>query len=96
MFVSLSCSLIPIIRVLLATIRDKGLCPCPRCLVPESKLDQLGLIADTKGRITKVRKYPADSVREVRKVIYEDGKPIRGAAVQRCLKATSTVPTIVS
>ena len=98
MFVSLSCSLILItgIRVLLATIWDKGLCPCPRCPVPDSKLDQLGLVADAKGRITKVCKYPADSVREAQKVIYKDGKPIRGAAIQQCLKATLTVPTIVS
>lgn len=49
-----------------------------------------------KGRVTKGRKYPVDSVRKAQKVIYEDGKPIKGAAVQRLLKATSMVPTSVS
>jgi hypothetical protein len=49
-----------------------------------------------KGRVTKGHKYPVDSVREAWKVIYKDGKPIRGAAVQRHLKATLTVPTSVS
>src|SRR5487761_1612982 len=37
------------IRVLLATIRDQGLCPCPRCLVPKSRLDQLRRVVDVKN-----------------------------------------------
>ena len=38
----------PFDRALLATIRDKGLCPCPWCLVPKSKLDQTGMKRDSK------------------------------------------------
>jgi Plavaka transposase len=85
-----------IVRVLLATIRDKGLCPCPRCLVTKSKLDRLGLISDTKLRIVKARKYNMGSVKKARKAIYELGKPIGGVHVQGLLKATSAVPTSVS
>jgi hypothetical protein len=84
-----------IVRVLLATIRDQGLCPCPRCLVPKSKLDQVGRITDTKNRINKARIYPADAVNKAWKMIYDQGIPITGAAIQRLLKNTSTVPTLV-
>jgi len=83
------------IRVLLATIRDQGLCPCPHCLVPKSKLDQLGHIINEKNRIVKACKYHADLVNKVWEFIYELGMPIGGVAVQRLLKDTSMVPTLV-
>ena len=40
-------------RILLATIRDKGFCPCPRCLVPKTHLDRLGLKLDIKNWLTQ-------------------------------------------
>jgi hypothetical protein len=83
-------------RTLLATIRDQGICPCPHCLIPKSKLDRLGLISDSKNRIDKARKYDTGGVNKARKAIYELGKPIGGIHVQRLLKATSAVPTPVS
>jgi len=69
-------------RVLLATIQDQGLCPCPRCLVPDTQLDQLGLIADMKNRIKKFRVYQADSVNKARDAIYNFGDPVNGSTVQ--------------
>lgn len=84
------------VRVLLATIRDQGICPCPRCLVPKSKLDRLGLISDNQNRFDKARKYDTDSVNKAREAIYKLGKPIGGVQVQRLLKASSAVPTSVS
>lgn len=83
-------------RVLLATIRDQGLCPCPRCLVPKSKLDRLGFSSDTNLRIDQARKYDMESVNKARKAIYELGKPIGGIDVQGLLKSTSAVPISVS
>jgi hypothetical protein len=83
-----------IVRVLLATIQDQGLCPCPRCLVPKSKLDQVGRITDTKNRINKVRVYPVDAVNKARQIIYDQGIPITGAAVQWLLKDTFNSPDI--
>ena len=83
-------------RVLLATIRDQGSYPCPRCLVPKNKLDQVGLVFDLRSRIDNVRKYLGDLVAEARKAIYKLGIPINGIAVQRLLKDTSSVPTLVS
>ena len=32
--------------VLLATIHDKGLCPCPSCLIPKVKTDLMGQVQD--------------------------------------------------
>lgn len=80
-------------RVLLATIRDKGLCPCPRCFIPKSSLDRLG--ADLRFRISKARYYLVASVRQARKFIYEQGLPIGGKNVQDLLKESSSVPTEV-
>lgn len=83
------------IRVLLATIRDKGLCPCPRCLAPKSKLDQTGTKQDIKFRLKNVRTYLFDYVQVARNAIYKSGAAIAGTVVDRLLKATSSIPTLV-
>lgn len=83
-------------RVLLATIRDQGICPCPRCLVHKTKLDRLGLLSDSKIRTDNARKYDMETVKKAQKAIYTLGVPIGGAHVQQLLKATSAVPTLVS
>ena len=83
-------------RVLLATIRDKGLCPCPRCLVPKSKLDQTGTKHDIKLRLKNICTYLFDNVQIARNAIYISGAAIAGTVVNRLLKATSSVPTLVS
>ena len=85
-----------VFRVLLATIRDQRLCPCPHCLVPNTKLDQLRLIADMKTRIQKYHVYPTDAVKKARDAIYNFVDPVNGTTVQRLLKGTSTVPTSIS
>jgi len=91
-------SLTALFRVLLATIRDKGLCPCPHCLAPKAKLDCVGQISDTKIRTNQAHKYQdiSESVNKARDAIYKQGVPIGGVYVQRLLKPTSTVPTLVS
>lgn len=83
-------------RVLIATIRDKGVCPCPRCFMPKSRFDQLGLKADISARIKSVRLYLRDKVFAAREALYKLGAPIKGAAAERLLKAFSLVPTLVS
>ena len=82
--------------MLLATIRDKGKCPCPRCLVEKSFLDRMGLSQDFKTRLTKSRVFLMDTVRRAQKLIYKLGLPINGAAVDDLLKDTSSIPTVVS
>ncbi|KAJ3786451.1 hypothetical protein GGU10DRAFT_419733 [Lentinula aff. detonsa] len=80
-------------RVLLATIRDLGSCPCPRCLIPKSLLDQMGSKRDMKRR-EKIRIFLVDKVMRARQWIYNEGSKIRGSAVERLLKETSSVPTL--
>jgi hypothetical protein len=88
--------LIFITRVLLATIRDKGICPCPRCLTPKSKMDQTGAKRDSQFREENVRKYLLDYVCAARDAIYKNAFAIGGAIIDRLLKPTSSVPTLVS
>lgn len=83
-------------RILLATIRDKGLCPCPRCLVLKSKLDRLGLCRDMSTRINKFREFMADRVASARRAIYSLAKSIHSTAVENLLKEFSGIPTLVS
>ena len=82
-------------RTLLATIRDKGLCPCPRCLVPKTHLDRLGLKLDIKNRLTQFRQYMANKVKAARHIIYQLACPITGTKVEDLLKPFSGVPTEV-
>ena len=83
-------------RVLLATIRDKGLCPCPRCLISKLKLDETGMKLDSNFRLKNARTYLYDSVVAARNAIYKSANAIAGVVVNRLLKATSSVPTVVS
>jgi hypothetical protein len=85
-----------LVRVLLATIRDNGNCPCPHCLIPRTKLDRLGHLSDSKIRVDKARKYNARRVNMARKAIYTLGNPIGSVHVEQLLKPSSIVPTSVS
>jgi hypothetical protein len=84
-----------ICRVLLATVRDKGLCPCPRCLVRKVDIDKVGQKRDSRDRITKARTYLGDTIRTARRFIYDLGFNIDSAAVEQVLKPQSLVPTLV-
>ena len=57
-------------RVLLATIQDKGLCPCPRCLAPKMKLDLMGQHNDSKTQKT-LRTYMHHLVTQACSFIYD-------------------------
>lgn len=88
-------SLILLSRVLLACIRENGLFPCHRCLIPKSFIYQLGLADDIAFRINNVRSFLADQVTKARNSIYKRAKPINGTDVEDLLKETSSVPTMV-
>ncbi|KAL1939913.1 hypothetical protein VTO73DRAFT_9613 [Trametes versicolor] len=66
-------------KVLLATVRDMGNCPCPRCLVLKSDIHLVARQAD---------------VNAARALIYNKGKGITSVPVERYLKETSQVPVI--
>lgn len=83
-------------RVLLATIRDKGNCPCPRCLIPKSQFNRIGYLQDLSQRMKQLRTYFTEKVTQARNAIYTCGAPIKGDLVESILKPFSLVPTIVS
>ncbi|KAI6117907.1 hypothetical protein EV401DRAFT_2057613 [Pisolithus croceorrhizus] len=39
-------------KIILVTIHDKGLCPCPRCCLPKSSFSHLGFASDHMGQLT--------------------------------------------
>lgn len=85
-------------RVLLATIRNLGSFPCPRCLIPKEKIPEVGTRNDDQRRETQRR--VADNsliskIRTARTWIYNEGYRIKAAAVERLLSPTSLVPTVV-
>jgi hypothetical protein len=83
------------IRVLIATIKDMGSCPCPRCLIPKVSFNLLGLFSDMQDRLTKLRIYSLARVMEARECIYGWGHTVNGPKVQTILGEGSWVPTVV-
>jgi hypothetical protein len=83
-------------RVLLATIRDGGMCPCPRCLIPKTEMHLMGFARDISARVSKARKYLGLRVRAARVHIYKLAYGIGSDKVNDSLKESSSVPTLVS
>lgn len=90
---------------MLATIRNLGDCPCPRCLVPLSLADRFGTPEDMQFRVNQPRVDDPDRQKKVskaRKLIYgkitkkkDTNYGVGSAAVERHLKGQSLVPTDV-
>jgi len=86
------------VRVLLATIRNLGAYPCPQCLVPKTKIPDLGTKLDDRNRVKTHRQDDAQhqwSIKRACELIYEKGKGVKSAVVERLLGAKSLVPTKV-
>ncbi len=87
-------------RVLIATIRDMGIAPCPRCTVKKEDIHTLGTTSDIESRLTKLR-HDDDNFRAVvekaRNNIYRNGFALHSEPGVECLlKDKSLVPTLVS
>ncbi|KAG8768938.1 hypothetical protein FRC12_005262 [Ceratobasidium sp. 428] len=83
-------------RVLLATIRDKGACPCPRCLVPLKHAHKMGTPSDMRMRAKNARRDNLTRqklIQRARGLINTDGKAVDNVEVQRLLQPHSYVPT---
>ena len=86
-------------RVLIATTRDMGDCPCPRCTIKKADLHKLGSTADSRTRVDDARKADStfrQTVAAARDMIYRKGYVVtsKSGAVGK-LKNESLVPTIV-
>src|SRR6267154_3466186 len=82
-------------RVLLATVRNNGNCPCPRCLVKKEDISKLGQVRDMQNRLSRARSYVGDLITRARDFIYKLGLNVAGAAVERLLFEHSWAPTTV-
>ncbi|KAH7919882.1 hypothetical protein BV22DRAFT_1022211, partial [Leucogyrophana mollusca] len=83
-------------KILLACIRNRGGCPCPRCLIPLCRIQNLGMTRDMSQRKTLARLddgHRQAAISNARKLIYEQGYAVDSAAVDRLLKPHSLVPT---
>lgn len=85
-------------RILMASIRNLGNCPCPRCEIQLSRVHNVGMPLDRIQRRTKAR-FDDDprryAVSRARALIYEKGHLVNSAQVERLLKPRCFVPTNV-
>lgn len=83
----------------MAGIKNRGYCPCPRCLIPLNRVHNLGMVRDMTQRRTMARMddiQRRNRVAAARWLIYEKNIQVDGAAVKRILKEMSLVPNVVS
>jgi hypothetical protein len=88
-----------IFRILLASIKNLGRCPCPRCLTEKIQVPGIGTIPDSQRRERLARVddiHHQEDVDLARKFIFDNGAPVTGAHVEAVLNAESRVPTRVS
>ena len=79
----------------MAAVQDKGLCPCPRCLIPKPDIDKLGQATDFASQVKNAHTYIGDTICTACKFIYQDGVGIDSVAVEHVLKSESWTPTLV-
>jgi hypothetical protein len=86
------------IRILIAGIRNLGVCPCPRCLIPKSRVHNIGTATDMRQRKSLLRVddiHRRNKVFAARRVIYEKQYQVNSKAVERMLQTESWVPNLV-
>ncbi|KAG6914588.1 hypothetical protein DXG01_016444 [Tephrocybe rancida] len=85
-------------KVLLATIRNRGQRPCPRCTIPKSSLKNMGMPRDMASRIRLSRvdniSY-RNKVQGARKFIYEQNLGVNSKPVEGLLKEESLSPVAI-
>lgn len=72
--------------------------PCPRCLIPLSRVQNLGTVLDKKHRKTMARVDDDKRRRNIttaREIIYEKNYAVDNEHVEVILKEQSLVPTVV-
>ena len=85
-------------RVLIATIRDNGLYPCPRCTIEKDEIFKLGRDEDRHARQELRRVDTVERqgrVDHARKNLYNEGYALTSDYVDGFLKEESLVPTKV-
>lgn len=79
-------------------IRNLGLCPCPRCVIPMDRVPNMGRPRDMKQRKTLARIDDItwrNRITAAREIIYKKNKAVNASAVERLLLEHSVVPSMV-
>jgi hypothetical protein len=85
-------------RVLAASIRNLGSCPCPRCHIKLPDIHKLGMKSDRAQREKRLRTDDQDRRRKVKRslsLIYDHGYAVDSTAVEDLLQEHSWVPANV-
>lgn len=80
-------------------IKNRGCCPCPRCLIPLVRVHNLGMVRDMMQRRTMARMddmQRRSRIAAARQLIYEKNMQVDCTAVKRLLHEMSLVPNAVS
>ncbi|KAF8802003.1 hypothetical protein BYT27DRAFT_7226594 [Phlegmacium glaucopus] len=83
-------------KILLACIKYLGSFPCPRCLVPNHQISELGTKNDQKRREKLARidnEHRRDTVELARKWIYEKGINVKSKSIKDLLGPKGWTPT---
>lgn len=86
-------------RVVMASIRNMGNCPCPRCKIRLSDAMMVGTASDRQVRQENKRfddTKRQEAVDAARKAIFQQNLAVDSAFVERQLKDDSLVPSFVS
>ncbi|KAF8754162.1 hypothetical protein RHS01_06490 [Rhizoctonia solani] len=84
-------------KVTMATIRNLGVCLCPRCLAKKGSASKLGTSHDTLVRVSKRRVESTKRIKkiqEAQRLIYDLGHSVQSKQVEALLQAESYVPTL--
>ncbi|OBZ70781.1 hypothetical protein A0H81_09000, partial [Grifola frondosa] len=79
-------------KIIIASIRNLGRCPCPRCLIPLDRVHNLGMARDLAQRTTLSRVDDVNhrnQVASARSIIYNMNYAVNSAAVERLLAKES-------
>ena len=86
-------------RILLASIRNLGRCPCPRCLIPLDRVPNMGMRRDMAQRMSLARVDNPERrsrIKAAREIIYVKDYKTDSKVVEDLLRQDSLVPTAVS
>lgn len=85
-------------RILIASIQNLGTCPCPRCLIPLTRVHNIGTNRDMSQQNTMARvdnSHRRHNILSVRRFIYDLNYQVNSAAVEAILRRESWVATQV-
>jgi len=85
-------------RVLLAGIKSRGNCLCPRCLIPLDRIQNMGMPRDRQQRVTLKRidnERRHYDIENARRLIYERNYAVNSKTLAKFLNTESWVPTLV-